>query len=530
MYFSRAPTPTELSESLFHQLVSPRFTEKYTAIDQLNDAAINIDQPHLRSLLLGAVRGEYSVETERVDEDRSIADTRSWLLSALGRVSSDDNEATDEIAKHTDPEAEPSYWARYWALERLIAGNNRRTPESAEKVRQNGNDKLACCLALAFLASKGDRAAQEKIKENFANEQYQWHALRALRVIPLRFASPRLCELVEKAEYSDETYDAIIALGRLSNEASQALPAAQALTTAVSKMRGKPWLDGMRVAAITALGNLKVETSGPLLVEELTDYNPAIVREAARSIEKILGLQTALARIVEAAVKDPSPASTGAFARALSWMDRDAVAEELVDLMGSGPVAQQDMARSLLSELGGATAYEKLRALTAATKQYRETLDHAEERVQSLFEQTVHEAQRGFQIATLMDLAIFSLGIIFLIASAFDALWKTGDLAAWAGVGSAGVLGVLYSLLISNPRRQVREAVDHLMRAKIIFLAYLRRLHQTDQAYTQLLLSGNRVTIEQLKAYTDIVGTVMERTAEQLADAASANTAGKGNT
>ena len=87
----------------------------------------------------------------------------------------------------------------------------------------------------------------------------------------------------------------------------------------------------------------------------------------------------------------------------------------------------------------------------------------------------------------------------------------------------AGVLGVLYSLLISNPRRQVREAVDHLMQVKIIFLAYLRRLHQTDQAYTRLLLSGDKVTAEQLKEYTDIVGAIMERTAKQMAEAVPTN-------
>jgi hypothetical protein len=392
MYLSQPPSPTELSDSIFRQLISPRFTDKYTAIDQLNDASKNIDQPHLRSRILDALRTEYSVETEQAYEDTSIGDTRSWLLSALARVSGDDSGATDEVAKHSDPEAEPSNWARYWALEGLIAGNNPRAAEIAGKASQNEKDPLTCCLAVAFQASKGDRAAQEKIKDAFANKQLQWHVLRALRVMPLRFAGPKLCELVEKAEYSDETYDAIIALGRLPNEASQAVPAAQALISAISKMRGKPWLDGMRTAAITALGNLKVETAGPLLVEELTDYNPAIVREAARSIDKVLGLQTTVARIVEAAAKDQAPASADAFARALSWMDRDAVAEELVDLMGSGPVAQQETARLLLSELGGAAAYEKLRALTAATKQYREILDRAEDRVQNLFEQTVHEA------------------------------------------------------------------------------------------------------------------------------------------
>ena len=214
------------------------------------------------------------------------------------------------------------------------------------------------------------------------------------------------------------------------------------------------------------------------------------------------------------------PGTVNSFARALSWMDREAVVEELVDLMGSGSVAQQDMARSLLSELGGTAAYEKLRALTAATKQYREILERAEDRVQNLFEQTVHEAQRGFQLATWMDLVVFGVGISLLLASAIAALAKPGgDIAVWAGVGGAGVLGVLYSLLISNPRRQVREAVDHLMRVKIIFLAYLRRLHQTDQAYTRLLLTSDKVTAEQLKQYSDVIGTIMEGTARQLGEA-----------
>jgi hypothetical protein len=102
---------------------------------------------------------------------------------------------------------------------------------------------------------------------------------------------------------------------------------------------------------------------------------------------------------------------------------------------------------------------------------------------------------------------------------------KTGDIAVWVGVGGAGVLGVLYSLLVSNPRRQVREAVDHLMRVKIVFLAYLRRLHQTDQAYTRLVLTGDRVTAEQLKEYSDVIGTIMEGTAKQLGEVVPTHTA-----
>jgi HEAT repeat protein len=525
MYSSHSSASPEASDTIFHLLISPRFTDKYAAVDRLNDASIKIDRSHLCKIILRALKEDYSVETQEAQDDNSIADTRSWLLSALGRVADNDSEATDEIARHIDPDTEPSYWARYWALEGLIAGNNINTLEVARKVGEGQQDPLTKYLALAFMASKGDRAALAEIKDNFKKGERKWEILRALRIVPLKFAGPILCTIVEGAEYTDETYDAILALGRLTSESLQPVPAAQALASAITSMRGKPWQDGMRSAAVTALGNLKVESSGPLLVEELTDYNPAIVREAARSITRILGLPAAVNRVVEAAVKSGAPDTVSALARALSWMDRDAVVEELVDLMGSGSVTQQDMARLLLSELGGTAAYEKLRALTAATKQYREILERAEDRVQNLFEQTVHEAQRGFQLATWMDLIVFGLGISLLVASATSALMKTGDIAVWVGVGGAGVLGVLYSLLVSNPRRQVREAVDHLMRVKIIFLAYLRRLHQTDQAYTRLVLTGDRVTAEQLKEYSDVIGTIMEGTAKQLGEVVPTHTA-----
>ena len=150
-------------------------------------------------------------------------------------------------------------------------------------------------------------------------------------------------------------------------------------------------------------------------------------------------------------------------------------------------------------------------------KQYVDVLERAEDRVRELFEQSVHEAQKGFQLATWMDVTVFGGGIVLILVSAANALLRTGDLETWAGVGGVGVLGVVYGLLIANPR-QVRETVDHLMKIKIIFLAYLRRLHQTDQAYTRLLLDSDKITAEQLKAYSDIVGAIMDATRKQLTD------------
>jgi hypothetical protein len=527
MYSSQTSNSSELSDAIFALLTSQRFTDKRSAVDLLDHHSNEIDYARLRWRILQAVKTDYSVRTEEIREDQSIGDVRAWLLNVLGTIANGDKDIVAEIVKHINSEIEPHLWARYLAFEGLITGKNNLVDKVAREASQRKGDPLMSCLGLALMASKGDPSAQNRIRANLTNPKLDWYVVRALRIVPLQFTVPGLCNLVEKAESSYKTYDAIVALGRLRSD-SRAEPAVQALSSFIGKARGNPWLDGMRAAAITALGNLKIESSGPLLLEELTDYNPAIVREAARSATKVLGIQTVIQRVVEAAIKSVTPFTVDALARALRWVDRDAAVEELVNLMGSGSIAQQDMARVLLSELGGTAAFEKLHALTAATKQYREILEHAEDRIQDLFEQTGHEAQKGFQFASWMDLAVFGLGILLLAASAFAALYQKGDLAIWAGVGGAGVLGVIYSLLISNPRRQVREAVDHLMQVKIIFLAYLRRLHQTDQAYTRLLLGAEKVTAEQLRDYSGLVGKIMEDTAKQLAGAVPVSTAGPG--
>jgi len=184
--------------------------------------------------------------------------------------------------------------------------------------------------------------------------------------------------------------------------------------------------------------------------------------------------------------------------------------------MSTASTEQQDAARELLSEIGGIVAFEKLRARTAAMKQFVDVLDRAEERVSKLFEQSLEEARKGFGLATKMDIGVFGLGMALLVTSAGLVLFKTGDIAAWAGVGGTGVLGVVYGLLIGKPRQRIREAVDHLMTVKIIFLAYLRRLHQTDQSFTRLLLDSEKIPVDQLSAYSDVVGKIMIEALAQL--------------
>ena len=506
----------QAATAVFHSLVSNRVADRYKATEYLESPSCLVDYPTLRTLLTKGITQDYYAGKEDEQDDEEISTTRSWLLEVLARIADGDEEATKLVVKHIDSKVESDPWIRYWVLEGLIIGNNNQAETVARKA-VNDKDLLVVLLATAFLASLKDREAVEKIKKGLDNPDMLWHVLRALRIVPLPFAVPKLCKIVEKAEYTDVTYDAIVALGNIPGSWNHSLMAAQALSACTIKMRGSAWQDGMRTGAISGLGNLKAESSALLILEELADDNPAVVREAARALQKILGLNATVVRIVETASRN-GVSSIEVYARALRWLNRDAVAEELETLMTTGAARQQEVARILLSELGGTVAFEKLRARTGVMKQYADLLEKTDSKIRQLFEASVHDAQRGFNIAVGMDVTVFVLGIILLCTSAGYALFNSGDLTSWVGIGisgGVGVLGVVYGVLIANPRRQVQESVDHLMEMKILFLAYLRRLHQADQAYTRLLLDDKPIGTEQVKLFADIVGAIMTDTLKE---------------
>jgi hypothetical protein len=513
-----------LAASVFRALIGERASDKYKARDLVCAAGSGVDLPVLRTLVLKAITDDFAAGKEEEQEDPSIGATRSWLVGVLARISAGDEATTAMAVGHVDKAVEPYHWARYWALEGLIYCRSPRVEQVARSVDQDADDPLVSLLANAYLASLGDRKALQKVKAGLADGDKLWFALRALRVVPLQATVPTLCKLVEEGAYSDNTYDAVMALGMVPGGWSHATAAAQTLSGCIVGMRGSPWKDGMRTGAITGLGNLKEESSAPLLIEELADDNPAIVREAARAIEKILGLGVAVTRIVEAAAR-ADEGGLVSYGRALRWLNREAVAEELDALMFNGAARQQDVARALLSELGGALAFQKLRARTDVMKQYSDVLEKAEEKIRELFETSVREAQNGFQLAVIMDMVVFAVGVLLLLGSAGYALFMRGDLSSWVGAGVAGgtgVLGIVYGVLIANPRRQVRESVDHLMRVKMVFLAYLRRLHQADQAYARRLLDDAPVTMAEVKGFSDTVGVIMAETLSQSLEGAAA--------
>lgn len=502
---------------IFDSIVKGRQVERENAQSAISDSKIN--RRLLRILILDALSKKFYPRVG-VDQkkDEEVRWDRSWLLSTLGRISDDDTAAKKVVREHLDPANEPSHWVRFWALESLVAAKASDIQDLARDIKKSEENPQVRMLAVAILASKDDKESKKEIEENVSKDAIDWYTARALRIVYVPSAIKGLCEYIDKGKFSDSCYESIIALGQVPSDSLDFENVSQTLVNFIRKSRTYSYLDGMRTECIKSLGYLKVENAVFILIEELTDYNPAIIREAARALEKVLGIRTATARVLEAAGKTGQDNIEG-FVNALRWMDRDSIVEELEAVMVSGSLDHQDVARTLLREIGGSAAYQKLKVRTRAMDEYTTVMKDSEKKIQNLFESSIREAHFGFKLATIMDTVVFFLGVVLIVISAALVLSKDGTLDNWAGIvltGGGGVLGVIYGIFIAKPRRQVRESVDHLMRLKLIFLAYLRQLNQADQAYTWRLLEDKKLTPQEVLEFSEIVGTTMRVATEQL--------------
>lgn len=529
--------PNSNAVSIFSLLTTGRQAERVRALEALNNGTGSINRDSLRTLILDALAGEFKVEGGLQEQDEEIARTRRWLLSALGRLAVDEQRAAEFVKENLDPNREHDRLVRYWALEGLIASSVPNLKELTLDIAEREEEPLVRMLAVAFLAAQGDIESRDEVLKglNATDLELQWATLWALNSVPLETVVGRLCELVRNADSDDNrhltVYRAVLALGSLPSKfrPQTKKKAASTLEDFVRERRGWPAWDQARVKALAALGNLGHASAADTLVEELTDDNLAIVREAALALEKVVSIQIATARIVEAAftldqnyvgVLTTRRSYIRAFADALRWMDYVAVVEELEAVMVSGSPGQQEAARTLLSEIGGAAALQKLQARKKVMEDYTSAMEAAEEKIRNLFNTSIQEARAGFKVAIGMDVLVFFLGVVLLLVSATLMLYGGGDLSEWAGVGltgGTGVLGVLYGTLIAKPRQKVQEAVDHLMYLKVVFLAYLRQLHQADQAYTRHLIEDEKdMAPEDVGKFSDMVERTMMNAVRQL--------------
>jgi hypothetical protein len=499
---------------IYRTLLQGREADRAAAQAAIKDPAQKIDRAALRLKLIAGLFGEFKPQTDS-DEDADAGRTRAYLLSTLAMISDGNAEADKVLRDHLKPEIEPNQWTRYWTFAALIQAQVPDLEALAGKTVLKDGEPLVHMLGVAVLASKGEADCYSEIKEKLSGQDsvQQWATLRALRILPLQATVPQICAIANADKDSDATYNAVIALGMVPSDWSKAEPAARTLADWLVKNRFTPMRDGTRAKALVALRNLKVESASAVVFDELLDDNPSIVREAARSAEKVFTNRTAVARVVEAAIKKEGQGYIQGLAYALRSMNYEGCVQELAALMDSGTADQQTYARLLLSELGGLAAMQKVVAQSRAANQYTSALQSAEDRIQTQFETSINEARGGYKLSSYMDLAVFILGLALIALSGGSVLLRGGTLDSWVGVGltgGVGVLGLLYSLLIANPRRQVETAVDHLMYLKVVFLGYLRQLHQVDQSFTRYMLEDKPLTLDEVSRFTTMVNATMD--------------------
>jgi len=522
-------------------LINGREAHRVKVLEMLGDQDRPFDRVYLRGLIRKDLADRFNRSRASWEQDEEVASTRPWLLNALGRLVADEDEAEEFVRENIDPDKDPDLFARCGALEGLIASGvpnlEKLVREVAEREREPSvRDPLVRMVAVAFLASRGDDDSRREIKSGLKARdlKLRWATLWALGSVPIEETVADLCEIVRNADKDSSrhltVYRAIRALGSLPDtlRPQRKKAAAAALADFVSKRRVWPAWDEARARALTALGNIGDDSIASTLTEELSDHNPAIAREAALALERVLGAKAATTRVVEAAYKHVQSLGvvlTGrssylvALANALRWMNYASVVEELEAIMVSGFPGQQDIARVLLSELGGAAALQKLQARRLAVKDYTQAMEKAEDKIRDLFDATMKEARLGFAVAVCMDVVVFAVGVTLLTVSAWLALRNNGNLDTWvaAATGGTGVLGMLYGTLIANPRKKVQEVADHLMYLKVVFAAYLRQLHQVDQAYTRHLIEDEQsMSPEDVLKFSDMVRNTMINAIQQL--------------
>lgn len=481
----------------------------------------------LRTALIEALADRFGPSADTTEE-RHHSGVRTWILGTLGRLPSDGREPAETLRRYTHWDHEPNFWARYWALEALhVLGDDELEAICRGHVIRDG-DVLPRMLGTATLASLNDAEALSGLlaplqveRAKIEGSDEAWGALRALRVVFIPQALELITPLVYEEEFGDITYDAIVALGNIPPKARRYYrdKAAGALLDFVRRMRRFQFWDANRTRALDSLGRIGYEEAAPLLLEEITDNNPAVARQATLSLEKVLGARTAVARILEALERE-GDGKLRSYADALRHaQDEKIVAEELNAAMLSGGTNTQDHARALLSEMGGTFAFEKLRARTQQTEKYVESLSEQDRRLSDLFTDSLRDARRGFMVVATMDCLLFVLGFGLLV---FAVVWAVvGDESRfdqWAsgGAGLGGLLGIVYGRFFSKPRQQVEASIQHLNRLKTVFLAYLRGLRQIDQAYTRALLEDEALTAKETSEFVGLVESTMDKALSAL--------------
>jgi hypothetical protein len=130
---------------------------------------------------------------------------------------------------------------------------------------------------------------------------------------------------------------------------------------------------------------------------------------------------------------------------------------------------------------------------------------------QQFFEQAFHELQRAHHISLGMSVAIFVIGIIFLILAALQTIIDPSRATTTAIVGGIGIIQIV-ALFYRNPLADIARSVSNAQQAKITLTSYLIGvslirdnigLSPPQESHLEHLSTLTEKTLTQLQTYVE---------------------------
>jgi HEAT repeat protein len=463
------------------------------------------------------------VRTEPVDE------VRSWGMNVLERVPHEGSVKflTEFIEGAPEPERRRrAKYSRLYALKALDALSKSKAQRErfAELIHScwadDDEDTLPRAFAAALGSRDGQRDARIQLESMFEQvERRYWYPfmiLRALRECPVPVALPHLVKLMRDEDgYIEVRYRAIELLARLE-------PTRETVRGVGDILANDP-NEYLRLGAAITLGELGDRAAQGDLVTGVTDTNAEVRVRAAAALERSSGRDDAVAALVSAALacEDGKPALSR-FVDALRIVDPDRTrsTEALSRELGADEREHAEKAESVLLELGGWSAVQRLSQRRATLNQLDQLLERSEAVVQQTFKDTVRQAQRNFYFALAVNALVVLLGVAVSVVAVLHLIDQPEDVEAWLLPGAAGVLGILVSLLFNNPRTNARNDLATLVNVNVLFLGFLRQLNEIDATFKHAYIEGRdfggddmKLTVERIE---ETVGRTLDLTSAHL--------------
>jgi HEAT repeat protein len=433
------------------------------------------------------------IRSEAVDE------VRAWGMNVLERVPDPTSFEflTDFLNSVDDPRVRRN--AKYSRLYALRALDAIATTESElrgldelldERWSDDDEDTLPRAFAAALGVRRGRRQARVQLESMFEQvDQRYWYPfmiLRALRDCPVAPALPFLISLIrDGAGYVEIRHRAIELVARFE-------PTREAVRAVGEVLVDDP-NEYLRLSAAVTLGELGQPSAQTDLIAGVTDTNAEVRVRAAASLERCSGRDEAVVALVAAAMSSADgKESLSRFVDALRVVDPDRTrsTEALSKELGAEDRAQAQKAESILLELGGWSAVQRLSQRRDTLAKLDELLEASEAVVQGTFEATVKQARRNFYFALVVNVIVVLVGVALSVIAIIHLIDQPEDLEGWLLPGAAGVIGILINLLFNNPRKNARDDLATLVNVNVLFLGFLRQLNQIDATFKHAYIEG----------------------------------------